>query len=57
MRLEVHQDNSALYHWTLVTEAGEPLAKSIEAYASQDAAVQAASDLSEQVAAAPMQVS
>jgi uncharacterized protein YegP (UPF0339 family) len=57
MRLEIHQDNSADYHWSLVTEGGDPLAKSIEAFASRGAAVQAASDLSEQVAAAPMEVS
>jgi uncharacterized protein YegP (UPF0339 family) len=57
MRLEIYQDNSAHYHWTLVTDGGDPLAKSIEAFATRGTAVQAASDLSEQVAAAPMEVS
>ena len=56
MRLEIHEDNSAQYHWTLVTDGGEPLAKSLEAFAARDAAVQAANDLSAQVAAAPMEV-
>lgn len=56
MRLEVHQDNSAHYHWTLVADGGEPLAKSIEAFGSHGAAAQAASDLSERAAAAPMEV-
>jgi uncharacterized protein YegP (UPF0339 family) len=56
MRLEIQQDNSANYHWTLVTDGGEPLAKSIEAFASRGAAARAASDLSERVAAAPLEV-
>jgi uncharacterized protein YegP (UPF0339 family) len=55
MRLDIHEDNSAHYHWTLVTDAGEPLAKSIEAFASHEAATRAASELSE-LAAAPMEV-
>jgi uncharacterized protein YegP (UPF0339 family) len=57
MRLEIYQDNGAAYHWTLVADGGEPLARSIEAFASHDAAVEAANDLSERVAAAPMEVS
>jgi uncharacterized protein YegP (UPF0339 family) len=57
MRLEILQDNSALYHWTLVTDDGRRLAKSIEAFASRDAAVQSAQGLREQAAAAPMEVS
>jgi uncharacterized protein YegP (UPF0339 family) len=56
MRFEINQDNSALYHWTLVTDGGEPLAKSIEAFASGGAAVRAASDLSDEAAAAPLEV-
>ena len=36
------------------TDGGEPLAKSIEAFSAHDAAVQAANDLSEQVAVAPL---
>ncbi len=56
MRLDVHQDNSAHYHWTLVTDGGEPLAKSIEAFGAHDAAVRAANDLSERAAAAPVEV-
>ena len=56
MRLEIHQDNSADYHWTLVGDGGEALAKSIEAFASQDAATRAASALSERAAAVPMEV-
>lgn len=57
MRLEIHQDNSARHHWTLVTDGGESLAKSIEGFGSHDAAVTAANELSEQAAAAPMEVS
>jgi uncharacterized protein YegP (UPF0339 family) len=56
VRLDIHQDNSALYHWTLVTDGGEPLAKSIEAFTSRGAAVRAAGDLSERAAAAPIEV-
>lgn len=56
MRLDIQQDNSANYHWTLVTAGGEELAKSIEAFASHGAAVRAARALSEQVAAAPIEV-
>jgi uncharacterized protein YegP (UPF0339 family) len=57
MRLAIHQDNSAHYHWTLVADGGEPLAHSIEAFTSHAAAAQAAGELSGQAAAAPMEVS
>lgn len=56
MRLEIHQDNSAEYHWTLVAEGGEAIAKSIEAFVSRDAAERAASELSDQVAVIPLEV-
>jgi uncharacterized protein YegP (UPF0339 family) len=57
MRLEIHQDNSALYHWSLVTDDGRRLAKSSEDFATRDAAVQSAQGVREQAAAAPMEVS
>ncbi|HEX8744258.1 MAG TPA: hypothetical protein VF712_14095 [Thermoleophilaceae bacterium] len=56
MRLDVHEDNSANYHWTLVTADGEELATSIEAFASHGAAARAANELSAQIAAAPLEV-
>ena len=56
MRLEIHQDNSADYHWTLVTDGGDAVAKSIEAFGSHGAAAQAANELSEQVAATRLEV-
>jgi uncharacterized protein YegP (UPF0339 family) len=56
MRLEIHEDNGALYHWALVTDGGELVAKSAEAFTARDGAVRAASDLSEQAAAGPIEV-
>ena len=56
MRLEIHKDNSADYHWTLVTDGGDAVAKSIEAFSSHGAAAQAANELSERVAATRLEV-
>ena len=56
MRLEVNQDNSAQYHWTLVADDGRRLAKSIEAFSSHQAAEQSAQGVRDQAAAAPMEV-
>jgi uncharacterized protein YegP (UPF0339 family) len=56
MRLEIHQDNSADYHWTLVTDGGDALAKSIEGFASHAAAARAANELSDQVAEESLEV-
>ena len=56
MRLEINEDNSADYRWTLVTDDGQRLASSAQTFASYDTALRAAEDVREQAAAAPMEV-
>ncbi|MDQ3934203.1 MAG: YegP family protein [Actinomycetota bacterium] len=56
MKLEIHQDNDAHYRWTLVTDAGDDVASSTEAFASHATAVRAAEDVRDQAAAAPLKV-
>ena len=45
MKLEIHEDNSAHYRWTLAADDGHNLASSTLAFASYETALRAAEDV------------
>jgi uncharacterized protein YegP (UPF0339 family) len=45
MKLEIHQDNSARYRWTLAADDGLGLASSSVTFASYETALRAAEDV------------
>ena len=45
MKLQIYEDNSSHFHWTLAADDGHSLATSTETFASYAAALQAAEDV------------
>lgn len=56
MKLEIHEDNSAHFRWTLTAADGRSLAGSTEAFASYRTALRAAEDVRDRAAAAAIDV-